>query len=121
VNNRELELVMLFDFFGELLTAKQKEYFDLYHNQDLSLSEIAENDGISRQGVRDIIVRAENILTDTEKKTGIVSRYLQNQAEIAEIEKQLNEILNLNQTNFKNVRLQELAGTALNKLQLLKG
>ena len=50
---------MLFDFYGELLTDKQREYFDLHYNEDLSLSEIAESEGISRQGVWDIIRRAE--------------------------------------------------------------
>ena len=42
---------MLFDFYGELLTDKQKEYFDLHYNEDLSLTEIAQSEGISRQGV----------------------------------------------------------------------
>ena len=73
---------LLFDFFGDFLTEKQREYFDLYYNEDLSLSEIAQNVGITRQGVRDIIVRAENILTEAERKTGIVSRYLSRNAEI---------------------------------------
>lgn len=50
---------MLFDFYGELLTEKQKEYYDLHYNEDLSLGEIAEQSGISRQGVWDIIRRAE--------------------------------------------------------------
>ena len=53
---------MLYDFYGELLTDRQKEFFDYYYNDDLSLSEIAENAGISRQGVRDVIVRAEAIM-----------------------------------------------------------
>ena len=73
---------LLFDFFGDFLTDKQREYFDLYYNEDLSLSEIAQNVGITRQGVRDIIVRAENILTDAEKKTGIVAWFLSRNAEI---------------------------------------
>jgi hypothetical protein len=73
--NKSFQMSMLYDFFGELLTDKQREYFDLYYNEDLSLSEIAENEGISRQGVRDVIVRAENILKDTEEKTGVIARW----------------------------------------------
>ena len=67
--DKTVYISLLFDFYGELLTEKQKEYVDLYFNDNLSLSEIAENDGISRQGVRDILVRAEATLTETEKKT----------------------------------------------------
>ena len=59
MKNQTYRMTMLFDFYGELLTERQKEFFDLYYNEDLSLSEIAENSGISRQGVRDVIVRAE--------------------------------------------------------------
>ena len=53
MKNQTYRMTMLFDFYGELLTDRQKEFFDLYYNEDLSLSEIAENEGISRQGVRD--------------------------------------------------------------------
>ena len=53
-----LEMSLLFDFYGETLTEKQRELFDLYYNEDLSLSEIAEHAGITRQGVRDSIKRA---------------------------------------------------------------
>lgn len=66
---------MLFDFYGDLLTDKQKELFDLYYNEDLSLSEIAEQAEISRQGVRDAIVRAETILRETEDRLRLVRRY----------------------------------------------
>ena len=59
MKNQTYRMTMLFDFYGELLTERQKEFFDLYYNEDLSLAEIAENAGISRQGVRDVIVRAE--------------------------------------------------------------
>ena len=86
MNDRTLEMTMLFDFFSELLTEKQREYFDLYYNEDLSLSEIAEIAGISRQGVRDIITRAEKILCDTEEKTGIVGRFVERNRHIKELE-----------------------------------
>ena len=58
VKNQTFRMTMLFDFYGELLTERQKEFYELYYDEDLSLSEIAENYGISRQGVRDVIVRA---------------------------------------------------------------
>ena len=68
-------MTLLFDFYGELRTDKQKELFDLYYNDDLSLTEISETVGISRQGARDAIVRAEATLLDTEKKVGLVKKY----------------------------------------------
>lgn len=74
---------MLYDFYGDLLTDKQREYYDLYHNEDLSLSEIAENVGITRQGVQDIISRAENTLMETERKIGIIKRFTEMQGQIA--------------------------------------
>jgi len=77
-----LQYTLLFDFFGDLLTEKQKEYFDLYHNEDLSLSEIAESVGITKQGVYDIINRAEKTLIDFENKTGIIQKWLQARAEV---------------------------------------
>ena len=53
--DKKIEISMLWQIYGALLTEKQKEYIDYYYNEDLSLAEIAQNDGITRQGVRDII------------------------------------------------------------------
>lgn len=75
MKNQAYRMTMLFDFYGDVLTDRQKEFYDLYYNEDLSLSEIAENSGITRQGVRDVIVRAEAILTDLEDKTGLIKRF----------------------------------------------
>ena len=72
-----LKNTMLFDFFGDMLTEKQQEYYDLYHNEDLSLSEIAEGAGISKQGVYDIIIRAEKTLVRFEQKTGIFQKWFE--------------------------------------------
>ena len=67
---------LLFDFFGELLTEKQRECYDLHYNQDLSLQEIAEDLGTSRQAVWDLIRRGEQTLRETEEKTGLVAKAL---------------------------------------------
>ena len=75
MKNKPLEMCLLFDFYGEMLTEKQKEMFDLYYNEDLSLAEISEHVGITRQGVRDSIVRAEHTLRDMEQRMGLVARY----------------------------------------------
>jgi predicted DNA-binding protein YlxM (UPF0122 family) len=83
MRNDKLQMTMLFDFFGDLLTDKQREYYDLYYNEDLSLSEIALNVGITRQGVYDIIARAENTLLEMEEKTGVIRRFTEMQAEIS--------------------------------------
>jgi len=82
MDNGTLQNTMLFDFFGELLTEKQQEYYDLYHNEDLSLSEIAESAGISRQGVYDIITRAEKTLVEIENKTGIIEKWRETRTEL---------------------------------------
>ena len=66
---------MLFDSYGELLTEKQREYFDLHYNEDLSLAEIAQSEGVSRQSVWDIIRRAEETMRRFEEKTGLVARF----------------------------------------------
>ena len=63
-----IEISMLLDLYGEALTTKQRDYLYFYYNDDLSLSEIAENEGITRQGVRDAIKRAEAVLYDMESK-----------------------------------------------------
>lgn len=68
------ELVLLYDYYGSLLTDRQRECFELRHNQDLSLGEIAAELGISRQGVHDNLSRAEALLKNMEEKTGCVSR-----------------------------------------------
>ena len=75
MKGKPLEMSLLFDFYGETLTEKQRELFDLYYNEDLSLSEIAEHAGITRQGVRDSIKRAEHALREMEDKLGLVARY----------------------------------------------
>ena len=69
-----LTMALLYDYYGELLTEKQRTCFDLYYNQDLSLSEIAEDLGVTRQGVNDTLARAEGQRRAFEEKTGCIAR-----------------------------------------------
>lgn len=71
-----LEMTLLFDYYGELLTERQKQVFDLRYNQDLSLGEIAQELNVSRQGVFDNLSRAEQLLLRMEEKTGCLRRDL---------------------------------------------
>ena len=71
-----LELILLYDYYGNLLTDRQRECFELRYYQDLSLGEIGEELGISRQGVHDNLSRTEALLRNMETKTGCVSRDL---------------------------------------------
>ena len=75
MEDKTLNMTLLFDFFGDLLTEKQREYFDLHYNEDLSLAEIAQSEGVSRQSVWDIIRRAEETMRRFEEKTGLVARF----------------------------------------------
>lgn len=69
-----VELLLLFDYYGDLLTERQKLCFDMHYNQDLSLGEIAQELSITRQAVYDNLSRTEALLKNMEAKTGCVSR-----------------------------------------------
>ena len=82
---KDMNISLLFDFYGEILTEKQQDVIDYYYNDDLSLAEIAENVGITRQGVRDAIKRAESQLIEMEERVGFVSRFEQIKTGLAKI------------------------------------
>lgn len=113
--DEQLMRVMLFDFYGELLTAKQRTYFHLHYNEDLSLSEIAEQEGISRQGVWDNIRRAEEALRQKEAKIGLVGRYAAQRERAAALARDLQELLPL--TEGRARELAERIGRGIEELQ----
>lgn len=94
--SKNLEVSMLLDFYGEMLTEKQRSFLRYYFDDDLSLSEIAENEGITRQGVRDAIQRSQNLLFDMEEKLGIVKRFESVKNSLNEISKYADEISEIN-------------------------
>ena len=82
------EQALLYDFYGELLNDHQKEIYEEYVLDNLSLSEIAEEHGISRQGVHDLIKRADKALNQYENKLGLIRKFVN----IKEKVNQINEI-----------------------------
>ncbi len=81
------EQTMLFDFYGELLTEHQRSVYEDAVYRDMSLGEIAEERGISRQGVHDLIKRCDRILQEYESKLHLVERFAKAKKTVAEIER----------------------------------
>ncbi len=75
--NSKTDISLLYDFYGELLKPSQQQVVELYVNEDLSLSEVSGLLGISRQGVRDSLNRAEGKLRDYENRLGLLRAYRQ--------------------------------------------
>ena len=115
-----LEMTLLFDYYGGMLTEKQRICFDMRYNQDLSLAEIAENAGISRQGVRDVIVRAEAAMQEVEDKTGLIRRFEAVRGHLEAIQTAANEIKTINYRQYEDHRLTDLAELILNEAAALK-
>lgn len=93
---KNYEMATLIDFYGEMLTEKQRSFLEYYYFDDLSLSEIAENEGITRQGVRDAIKRAETQLQDMESRLGVAKRFEDMRAGLNEIIECSNQIAEYN-------------------------
>ena len=120
VKNQAYRMALLYDFYGDMLTDRQKEFYDLYYNEDLSLSEIAENYSISRQGVRDVIVRAEATLTELEDKTGIIRRFHVMQDELRGLLADVDAIAQRNAAQYRDDEIEALTeriSSVLNKLK----
>ena len=110
------QLTLLYDFFGELLTGTQLEYFEYYYSDDLSLSEIAELTGVTRQSVRAVLARAEALLREYEAKTGVVARFRELSQRVDELQTRVSELMALS-----TGRAGELAREIRDGLEELKG
>ena len=120
MKNQAYRMALLYDFYGDTLTDRQKEFYDLYYNEDLSLSEIAENYGISRQGVRDVIVRAEAALTELEDKTGIIRRFHVMQDQLKGLLADVDAIAQRNAQLYQDSEIASLTGSITAVLDKLK-
>lgn len=91
------EITMLLDFYGEMLTQKQRDMIDYYYNDDLSLSEIAENEGITRQGVHDSIRRAEQQMFEMEQRLHLCEKFRRTRESLSIIGKCAEDISKVNE------------------------
>jgi predicted DNA-binding protein YlxM (UPF0122 family) len=108
---KDLSISLLLDFYGNMLTQKQFEAADFYHNDDMSLAEIAEHSGITRQGVRDAIKRAERQLLECESKLGLAARFGDIQSKINIIRDYSGDIYNIASKRALSAEICEKART----------
>lgn len=90
---KNLNISLLLDFYGDILTERQNEMLYMYYNEDCSLAEIADSFCISRQGVRSVLKKGENILTEMESKLQLASRFIKMSDKSSEIASEL-QIIN---------------------------
>ncbi|MEA4972782.1 hypothetical protein SDC9_139215 [bioreactor metagenome] len=111
-----LKTTLLFDFYGELLTDKQKEIYGLFYQNDLSLSEIAGELDISRQAVRDQLKRTEKILSDYEYKLKLVERFMANRESAKRIRRLIDELEEENGLSAETVKIVEQIRGAVDEI-----
>lgn len=109
------ETSLLYDFYGNLLTKKQSDVMELYHEDNLSLGEISQEQGISRQGVYDSLKKAEKSLREYEANLGLVEKFETNRNNIREIEGLIHKIRQNNQSE-ENKRLLDNILTIIEKM-----
>mgnify|MGYP002508772387 CR=1 FL=1 len=101
-----MEMTLLFDYYGDLLTERQRMCFDLRHNQDLSLAEIAEELNVSRQGVHDLIKRCNKILAGYESKLHLVEKFENTKARVRDLSQEIDalETVCKEKEHFSNIK-----------------
>lgn len=110
------QISLLYDFYGQLLTKRQQDVMALYHEENLSLSEIAQEFSISRQGVHDALKNAEKALTEYENKLGLVEKFQKSRQAISRIDQAIDELVEDNRQDTKLAdRLQKIK-TIIDKL-----
>ena len=110
--DRKVEISMLCQIYGKLLTEKQFDYINDYYNNDLSLAELAENYGITRQAARDNIKKGENRLFEYEEKLQIMKTTLNTEKKIAKILAQISTI----KTQYSDEKIADILENIKNEL-----
>ena len=109
--NKNVNISLLIDFYGDMLSEKQREAMELYYNEDLSLAEVADITGLTRPGVRDRLMKSEAILLNLEEKLGLLKRFEEMTGEIERITEELEAHKNGKTVDFDDIidRLKKLS------------
>jgi predicted DNA-binding protein YlxM (UPF0122 family) len=119
LREKNYEVSFLLDFYGDILTDKQKQVIELYYDEDLSLAEIAEHSEITRQGVRDCIKRGEAVLFEMEEKLGLAKRFEEMKAQFSQILNAAKQIDDYNTKYCASRVINENAKLIINTMQTL--
>lgn len=119
--DKTVHLGLLLDFYGPLLTEKQRKYFALYHQEDMSLGEIAEEYGVTRQAVYDILQRSQKTLLDLEDKLGLERRYALQREELEALQARLGLLLQTQAEQLDDLVLEELVAIKQLVAQMIAG
>ena len=111
-----LKTTLLYDFYGELLTDKQKEIYELFYQNDMSLTEIGAELGISRQAVRDQLKRTEKILSEYEDKLRLVERFMANKSSAGRIRKLIDELEKTSELSENSLSIAEQIREAVDEI-----
>lgn len=106
---------LLYDFYGELLTEHQRMVYEDAIFNDMSLAEIAEEQGISRQGVHDLIKRCDKILSGYEEKLHLISKFQRTKEMVAEIQGLTKEFQNTNDMDLIQ-QIEQISGDIIDLL-----
>ena len=112
---KDMKISLLLDFYGDILSERRREIIEMYYNEDLSLSEIAEITGISRQGVRDSVKKSEKELCELEETLGLAKRFAELKDEVSAIASDLDAI----SSESDDVKLKKKIKTEIDKLNSL--
>ena len=117
---KDLKISFLLDFYGRILTDKQLDALELYYNEDLSLAEIAQHTGITRQGVRDSIKRGEAILLEMEEKLKFYEKYHDLSEKANAVINLTENIIDINSRHYRSVEISEFCDDIISIIGPLK-
>ncbi len=117
---KNVRISLLLDIYGKLLTDKQFQMLDDYYNNDLSLAEVAENAGITRQAVRDNLLKGEKNLEGYENNLELLSKSLQNQKLIEQLQNDIDSIKSEISADNKNLNISKILKNIKNNIQKLE-
>ncbi len=114
---KNLNISLLLDFYGDILSQRQNEMLNMYYNEDCSLAEIAENFSISRQGVRSVLKKGENILIDMENNLQLASRFMKMRDKSSEIALELQAINTIINETINNEEISSKICSLITKIE----